>query len=49
MSHPYKAKGCGLIDTFNDIFQYLDDLFTINNLDFDKKKSRFLYSWTSVE
>ena len=36
MSDLQKSKRFDLIDMFNDTFRYLDDIFTIDNLEFDK-------------
>ena len=36
MSHLHKYKSHALIDMFDDTFRYLDDIFTIDNPDFEK-------------
>ena len=36
MSNLHKSKLCDLIDTFIDTSRYLDDIFTINNPEFEK-------------
>ena len=36
MSNLHKSKRYDLIDMFNDTSRYLDDLFTIDNLEFEK-------------
>ena len=36
MSHLHKSKRYVLLDTFNDTSRYLDDIFTTDNLDFEK-------------
>ena len=36
MSNLHKSKQCDLIDMFNDTSRYLDDIFTINNPEFEK-------------
>ena len=38
MSNIHKSKQCDLIYTFNDTsrYRYLDDIFTIDNPEFDK-------------
>ena len=36
MSHLHKSKKYDLIDTCNDTFRYLDDIFTINNPEVEK-------------
>ena len=35
MSHLHKSKRYELIDMFNDTYRYLDDIFIIDNPDFD--------------
>ena len=35
MSHLHKSKWYDLIDMFNDISRYLDDIFTIDNIEFE--------------
>ena len=36
MSNIYKSEQCDLIDMFNDTSRYLDDIFTIDNHEFEK-------------
>ena len=36
MSRLHNSKRYDLIDRFNDTFRYLDDIFTIDNTEFDK-------------
>ena len=36
MSNIHKSKQYDLIDMFNDIYRYLDDIFTIDNPEFEK-------------
>ena len=36
MSNLHKSKQYDLIDVFNDNFRYLDDIFTIDNPEFEK-------------
>ena len=36
MSNLHKYKQCDLIDMFNNTSRYLDDIFTIDNSDFEK-------------
>ena len=36
MSYLHKSKRYDLIDMFNDTSQYLDDIFTIDNPEFEK-------------
>ena len=36
MSNLHKSKQYDLIDMFNDTFRYLDDIFTIDNPEFEK-------------
>ena len=36
MSNLHKSKRYGLIDMFNDTSRYLDDIFTIDNPEFEK-------------
>ena len=36
MSELHKSKRRDLIDMFNDTSRYLDDIFTIGNLEFEK-------------
>ena len=36
MSNLHKSKQHDLIDMFNDISRYLDDIFTIDNLEIEK-------------
>ena len=36
MSNLHKSKQYDLIDMFNDISRYLDDIFTIDNPEFEK-------------
>ena len=35
MSQLHKSERCDLINTFNNTSQYLDDIFTIDNLEFE--------------
>ena len=36
MSNLHKSKRCDLIDMFNDTSRYIDDIFTIDNPEFEK-------------
>ena len=49
MSDLQKSKRHDLIDMFNDTSRYLDDIFTIDNPDFEKYISRHISSRTSVK
>ena len=49
MSDLQKSKRFDLIDMFNDTSRYLDDIFTIDNPEFDKTYSWYISSRTSVK
>ena len=52
MSSLHKSKRYDLIDMFNDTSRYLDDIFTIDNPEFEKHISWYIskgnYSWTKA-
>ena len=43
MSNLHKSKQHDLIDMFNDTSRYLDDIFTIDNPEFEKKNIFRIY------
>ena len=49
MSNLHKSKQYDLIDIFNDTSRYLDDIFTINNPEFEKNYPWYISNGTSVE
>ena len=49
MSDLHKSKGHDLIDMFNDSSRYFDDIFTIDNHEFEKYIPNIIPSRTSVK